>query len=192
MKNLSFILMLVLFTFTSCGCHFYGLKSGLNVSTLNGDDTDNLDPKMGFVFGAIAELCIDDKAAIQPEILYSQQGAKYKQIDGYDGTIKLDYINAPIMAKYRVTEKFIVEAGPQFGILLSAKDEYESPSDSGQEDLSDEIKDFDYGVNLGVNYDLRNGWFFGARYNLGLTNINDSSGISNSNNVFQFSVGFKL
>jgi len=192
MKNLPFLLVLVAFTFTSCGCHYYGFKSGLNVSSINGDDTGDTQPRLGFFGGGFAELCIDDYTSVQPEVLYSQQGVKYSDRNGYDGTIKLDYIDVPVMVKFKATKDFIIEAGPQVGFLLSAKDKYESPNNSGINDIKDDMKNIDFGANFGLNYDLQNGWLFGARYNLGLADINKNSGVNNKNGVFQFSVVFKF
>ena len=192
MKNLPILLVLITFTFTSCACHYYGFKSGVNASTINGDDIGDTQPKIGFVGGGFAELCIDDYTSIQPEVLYSQQGAKYSDHNGFDGTIKLDYINVPVMAKFKLTQEFILEAGPQVGLLLSAKDDYESSTMSGIDDIKDDIEHIDYGANLGLNYDLQNGWFFGARYYLGLANINKDSAMDNKNGVLQVSVAFKF
>ena len=192
MKNLPFLLIFATLTFTSCGCHYYGLKSGLNVASINGDDMGDTQPRLGFVGGGFAELCIDDYTSIQPEIQYSQQGVKYSNRNGYDGTIKLDYINVPVMVEFKATKEFVVEAGPQVGFLLSAKDKYESPTDSGINDIKDDMKNIDFGANFGLSYDQQNGWLFGVRYNLGLANINKNSNVSNKNGVFQFSVAFKF
>ncbi|MDU8887273.1 porin family protein [Yeosuana sp. MJ-SS3] len=194
-KIVLFLLLLPFFILTSCGCHSYGLKAGLNASTIRGDDTDNLDPRIGFQFGGFAEFCFDEVVAIQPELLYSQQGAKYSESDGYDGTFKLDYINVPVMAKFNLGENFAIEAGPQAGILISAKDDYESSGDSGVDDIKDDIKNIDYGASFGISYDFDSGYVLGARYNLGFADINDFSGsesFKNHNGVFQFYVGFKF
>ncbi|HMC01283.1 MAG TPA: porin family protein [Flavobacteriaceae bacterium] len=196
MRNIAlFLLFLPLFILTSCGCHSYGLKAGLNASTIRGDDTDNLDPRIGFQFGGFAEFCFDEVVAIQPEVLYSQQGAKYSDSDGYDGTFKLDYINVPVMAKFNLGEKFAIEAGPQAGILISAKDDYKSSDDSGVDNIKDDIKNIDYGASFGLSYDFDSGYVLGARYNLGFADINDSpetASLKNQNGVFQLFVGFKF
>lgn len=192
MKNLPFLLLLVAFTFTSCGCHYYGLKSGLNVSTINGDNSSDYQPRFGLMAGGFAELCVGDYASVQPEIQYSQQGAKYTDINGYDGTIKLDYINVPVMGKFKVSKSFIVEAGPQMGFLLSAKDKFKSSIDSGTTDIKDSINNLDFGANLGLDYDQQNGWLFGVRYNLGLSNIYKNSDTNNKNGILQLSIAFKF
>ncbi len=88
------------------------------------------------MLGVVAEIMVSDMFAVQPELIYSSQGSDYEESDeGFDfsGTVKLDYLNIPVMAKYYVAEGFSVEAGPQVGFLLSAKDEY----DGGEEDIKD-------------------------------------------------------
>jgi len=192
MKYFPSLLVVIMLTFTGCSCHYYGFKSGLNVSTINGDGIGDTQPKLGLVAGGFAELCIDDYTSVQPEVLYSQKGVKYMNSNGYDGTIKLDYIDVPVMAKFKVSNSIVLEGGPQFGLLLSAKDKYHSSSDSGIDDIKDDISDLDFGANFGLNYDLQNGWFFGARYNLGLSNINKNSDVNNKNGVFQFTVAYKF
>ena len=195
MKKITFISMLVTLTLSSCICHNLGLKTGLNLATVNGDDTGNLDIRTGMFFGGFAELCLTNEFAIQPEILYSMQGAKYTQSDGYDGTLKLDYINVPVMAKIKVIDELYIQAGPQVGFLLSAKDEFKSTNDSGEEDIKGDLNTIDFGANLGLGYQLESGLNFGARYNLGFSNINNGGGSSDfkkHNGVFQFSVGFRF
>lgn len=178
---------------SSCICHNLGLKAGLNVSTINGDESNNLDVKTGMFFGGFAELCLTNEFAIQPEILFSMQGANYT-IGDIDGTLKLDYLNLPIMAKIKIIDELYIQAGPQIGFLLSAKDDFKSEGDSGSDDIIDELNIIDFGANLGLGYQFESGLNFGARYNLGLPNINNIAGnnFKNQNGVFQFSVGFRF
>ena len=50
----------------------------------------------------------------------------------------------------------------------------------------------DFGVDFGIGYKLEGGLNFGARYNLGLTDINDEyeEGGTYKNGVFQISLGY--
>ncbi len=198
MKKLLFISMIGLFALlTSCASVRYGIKAGPTFATITGDDTDNLDAKVGVFFGGLAEIEVVDMFSIQPELLFSSQGTKYSDSDGFDGKFKLNYLNLPVMAKVYVSDGFFLEAGPQLGYLLTAKDEYESPGLSGEDDLKDEglIKDIDVGGNVGLGYQLDSGLNFGARYNFGLTNINDfgdSVDFSQKNSVISLLVGFRF
>ncbi|WP_296149379.1 porin family protein [uncultured Flavobacterium sp.] len=188
----------------------YGVKAGLNLSTLTGDITDFTDvkSKAGFHVGGFVEFKFTDKFAIQPELLYSTQGAKSEFFDSDDVTFqseednyKLDYLNLPIMAKYYVAPGFSIEAGPQIGFLLSAKNKYdytssffgEDLSDSGEEDVKDSFKSIDFGVNFGAGYEFTQNIFVQARYNLGLSNIADfDNDFEIKNSVVQVSFGYKF
>jgi len=187
----------------------FGAKAGLNVSNLTGDieDTKSL---LGAHVGVFAEFKITDKFSFQPELLYSMQGAKteYTEVEGdsysykEEEKIKLSYINIPLMAKFYVSEKFSLEAGPQIGFLMSAKSDYEisetidgdTTSFSDEDDIKDNLKGIDFGLNLGLSYDFTENLFAGARYNLGLSDINDTDAenFEIKNSGFQVSVGFRF
>ena len=158
----------------------FGVKGGLNFARLIGDNTSKDQTVTAFNFGAMAEIKISEKFALQPEILYSGQG--YDTGIASEGNIALNYLNIPVIAKYYLTKKLSLEAGPQIGFLLSTK--------GGTQDYKDLFKTTDFGVNFGLSYKLDNGLNFTARYVLGLTNINDVGGTTNKNGVFQLSVGY--
>lgn len=155
----------------------FGVKAGANLSTFGGDAED-AKSLVGFQVGGFAEIKLTDKFAIQPEILFSTQGAKSEESAlGSTAEYKsnLSYLNIPVMAKYYVAEKFSLEAGPQIGFLLSAKEKYEfsgnGVSESGKEDVKDSYESIDFGVNFGAGYDFTENLSVGLRYNLGLSNI---------------------
>lgn len=156
-----------------------GVKGGLNFANVSGDNASDRDMVTAFNVGLMAEIPLTEKFSFQPELLYSGQGYSFD-----DHTIALNYLNVPLMGKYYLTKGFSLEAGPQIGFLLSAKNE--------DIDVKDVFKTVDFGVNLGLGYKLDNGLNFGTRYNLGLSNINNFEG-SNAkfkNGVIQVSVGY--
>jgi len=174
----------------------FGAKAGVNFASINGDDTEEFDMRTSFHVGAVAEFLFSERFSLQPELIYSSQGAKMSD-EGFDFIIKLNYINLPIMAKYYVTEGLSLEVGPQFGLLLSAKAKSEFDGESEEEDIKDDLNDFDFGINFGAGYKLENGLSFTARYNYGFSNLADSGsediGDTNFNNgVIQLSVGFNF
>ncbi|MGO3183747.1 MAG: porin family protein [Aequorivita sp.] len=191
-----------------------GAKAGVNFASIGGDGADELDGLTSFHIGALAEIPINEKFSVQPELLYSSQGAKAEFSETYMGqTIsfkykrKLDYINVPIMAKYYVIEGLSIEAGPQFGILVSAKGESETEGGvvgphSENVDIKDSHNTLDIGFGLGATYRLNNGIFFSARYVLGITNmIKDQDSdfgdeefekFKQHNNVIQLSLGYSF
>ena len=192
MKKILLVAAIAVFGFTTLNAQevSFGAKAGLNLASITGEDTDDLDGRTAFHVGAIAEISISEKFSVQPELLYSAQGATLSE-DGVDVDFKLDYINVPIIAKFYVAEGFSLEAGPQLGFLINSEVEGEGVSI----DIDEAVKGFDFGVNFGIGYKLENGLNFGARYNLGLTDGNDDPEFFESdeafkNGVFQISVGY--
>jgi hypothetical protein len=155
----------------------FGVKAGVNFASLGGDDSDGLDGLTSFHVGGVVNIGVSEKFSVQPELLYSAQGASY---DG--GDLKLDYLNVPVLAKFMVAEGFSIEVGPQVGFILSAKDD--------GEDVKDFLKSTDFSGAVGLAYEMATGLNFAARYTLGLGNIVDESGTDLKNNVFQVSIGY--
>ncbi|KGO87533.1 hypothetical protein Q765_05175 [Flavobacterium rivuli WB 3.3-2 = DSM 21788] len=182
----------------------YGVKAGLNIADFGGD-SENTNVRAGFNAGVLAEIKFGN-FAVQPEIVYSQQGTKidYNIYSGsvlsehFEYTSKLSYINVPIALKYYIIEGLSIQAGPQIGFLVSAKLKGKT-TEGGREvsaevDAKDLYEKIDFAVFGGIGYDLPIGVFFQARYNAGLSDIGkDSEGSGKiTNNVFSFSVGYKF
>ena len=187
----------------------FGVKAGVNFANFGGD-VENADSRTGFHAGVVAEFKLSENFSVQPELLYSQMGAKTEDSQTILGvnyrseaTSKFDYISLPILAKYYVIEGLSIEAGPQVGFLVSAKNESidtvggTSTTTSG--DVKDSTKSIDFGVAGGLAYDLPIGVFFQARYYVGLSNIADDesndesdSDFSVKNMAVQLSVGYKF
>ena len=205
MKNLILISIVVFFIFTSSTAQKikYGSKIGVNITNITGDETDDYNNITLLHAGAVAEIMISDEFSFQTELLYSAQGAKSDYSDTLDEvtfrytSVKLEYINIPLLAKFYVTEGFSLEAGPQVGFLITADREFEKTdngeTETGEKDILNEIKGIDFGLDFGLAYKLESGIFLAARYNFGLSNINDVEGsdeLKNQNRVIQFSAGY--
>ena len=169
-----------------------GAKAGLNVATLGGSSTGlgSLGARTSFHLGALAEIPLMGKFALQPEILYSSEGSDWSF--GYSGSsdIKLDYIRVPVLAKYYIIEGLSAELGPSFGVLVSAKQ-------GDFDDAKDRFNSFDAAIAVGATYRLDMGVFFSLRYNKGLLNVWDYKDLNNrsykgQSNVFQVSAGYSF
>ncbi|MGH1384785.1 porin family protein [Kordia sp.] len=200
MKKRSIFLVLLLVGFyTNAQNISFGFKGGLNLSSIYGDNSDGTKMRAGVHLGVMSEFKLTSKFSIQPELLYSQQGVNQDVFftliqDAIAPEITLksryNYLNLPILAKYYASENFSLEFGPQVGFLVSAKQE----GDGQELDVKDGVKSIDFGVSVGFGYKLSSGLNFSARYNAGLSNINDVDGISdeNTNGVIQVSIGYFL
>ena len=163
----------------------FGAKAGVNLAAAAVGDKFEANTVTSFHIGATVEFAISDTFSVQPEVLYSLQGA-----DVDDITINTNFINLPIMAKYYVTEGLSLEAGPQIGFLIKANAKEKDSSISF--DVKDSFKSIDFGFNIGAGYKLESGLNFALRYNLGLTDISnsDNEDAKWKNRVLQFSVGY--
>ncbi len=153
----------------------FGLKGGANFSTLDGDDVD-ADNLTSFYGGALVEINVFQNFSVQPEVLYSSQGAKVEGL----GDIKLDYINVPVLAKfYLISDKLSLEAGPQFGFLVN-------------QDLEEtfEAKSFDFAAVGGLGFNITDNFFVQARYVIGLTDASENAEVKNT--TIQAGVGFRF
>lgn len=187
------------FAFSNAQGTKFGVKAGLNLTNLTGD-LEDASSLVGFQVGGFAEFKLTEKFAIQPELLFSTQGAKNKFTDFDDSTYeydtKLNYLNIPVLAKYYITEAFSVEAGPQIGVLLSAKED--------GEDAKDYYKSVDFGFNVGAGYNFTENLSVGLRYTIGLSSVYDTpdnidgfedfdfGDVSVKNSVFALAVGYKF
>lgn len=180
----------------------FGVKGGMNVSSLSKDSgLDDQKSKIGFNAGVFANIPLATSFSVQPEVLYSQYGNKSEFTtlgNKYSASTKLDYITVPVMFQYNLIPDLYVEAGPEFGFMVSAKNKLKNET-NGNSTTSDNYKDnfntFNFGIGLGAGYYFTPNLGLTARYVAGLTDIakNRPSGSDAvKNNVFQVGLAYKF
>lgn len=186
---------------------------GLNIAKLTKSDDGKVRP--GFVAGVEAEYGILENLGITAGVFYSQQGIKaegeYAEFFADDefivndfshfkgkATIKLDYINIPILAQYYVIPGLAVKAGIQPGFCVTKKINFNGTvegSDGNPESIdadykfNDEIKGFYLSIPVGASYEYKN-FVLDARYNIGVTKAFKDGDSRHS--VFSFTLGYKF
>lgn len=166
----------------------FGIKGGVNFYNIKNDNSVKYDMKTGFHLGLLAHIHLDKSIAVQPELVYSSQGAKYTS-NNLAYKLDLDYINLPVMLQYMFSNGFRLEAGPQVGFLINAKSEVNNTS----VDVKDNLKSIDFGVGLGAGYiKPSTGLGVGVRYNVGLSNINENGPVKSTNSGFQLSLFYQF
>src|SRR5690606_2929912 len=123
--------------------------------------------------------------AVQPELLFSGQGEKYEVALAGDRKLALNYINIPVMFQYYLIPQFYLEAGPQEGILVSAK----TKGGSLTADVKDSNNTTDLGAALGLGFRLRMGFGVYGRDKFGVTDVFDGNG-DDDNAVAQIGVSY--
>ena len=142
-----------------------GVKGGVNISNFTGDFED-VDKKalIGFHAGAFINFKFGNNLSLQPEVLFSTQGAKFEDA-GEEVDVKVSYVNIPVMLKYKFDGGFYLEAGPQFG--------FKTGEDFGDNTVDDVAESTDIAIAGGLGYHSSMGLGIGARYIAGLSKVSD-------------------
>lgn len=195
MKKLILLAATIMTSFGAFAQHEVGSiniqpKLGMNIATLT--DADDADSRIGLVIGAEGEYQVSELFSVTAGLLYSQQGAKASYSENgvsADGTVKLDYINVPILANVYVAQGLAVKLGIQPGFKVSSKVKVEAQGVSAEADLEG-TKSIDFSIPVGLSYEYSN-IQLDARYNWGLTKVNKNMDKC-KNSVFQITLGYKF
>ena len=127
------------------GAKQMGLVAGANFATLNGDDiSDGAGTRTGFVGGLFVAIPVGSGGlAIEPEVLYSMQGATYDN-EFFKGTYAADYIQIPVFVKWSANpgaKGFYLMAGPSVGFNVSCNDSGDIAGGGGSYDGTCEDED---------------------------------------------------
>lgn len=143
------------------GTKTMGLVAGANFATLNGDDvSEGAGTRTGFVGGLFVAIPVGSGGlAIEPEVLYSMQGATYDNAF-FKGTYAADYIQIPVFLKWSANsgaKGFYLMAGPSVGFNVSCNDSGDIAGGGGSYDGSCEDEDgisakTTFSGNLGAGY----------------------------------------
>ncbi len=161
-----------------------GIKGGLNLYNVINENSSNGDPTLGIHLGLLAHFHLNEQLAFQPEVVFSTQGSDYN-FNNTELNLNLNYVNVPLLLQYMFNNGFRLQAGPQLGVLVSAK----AKGDNGELDVKDDFNAIDLGASFGVGYINPNSNIgFDARYNLGLTDISEDGGEESYNRGFQIGI----
>ncbi len=172
-------------------------KAGINIATMTNDDDAKI--RTGLVVGAELDYQATPQFSISAGALYSQQGSEAK-VQGVSGTLKMDYVNVPILVNCHVANGLALKAGIQPGFLINDKVEVSSNGVSAEVGLKEsyraagvdaDISSLDFAIPLGISYEFSN-VVLEARYNLSLTNAITVLGESTKHSVFQLTLGYKF
>jgi len=156
----------------------YGVKAGY-VNANYGADADNGDARSGVYFGGLIDFAVSEKFHIQPELLYTMEGNGETDAD-------LNFLRIPVLGKIYVDKGLSFQVGPEFAFV------------AGGGEIKRYLKSMDIALGFGAGYELPSGLFFDARYNMGLTDLNDfpaGSGVEDfkvTQNSFNIGLGYRF
>ena len=175
---------------------------GLTLATITDVDDNSFRP--GLVAGAEAEYLINDMFGVSGGLLVSMQGTNYDDVtetfngvtSGWkDYSTTLTYLNIPVLANVHVAKGLAIKAGVQPGILLAAKTKQTEIVNNKEidwdESSTDGLKKLDISIPIGASYEF-NDFVIDARYNFGLTKINEYGSNSSKNSVIMVTLGYKF
>ncbi len=167
-----------------------GVKGGVNLTNLYVDEVDDENMKAGINLGLYAKIPVTKGFSIQPEILYSNKGAKVaynNTLIGGEYRFNLNYLEVPVLGVVNVAKNFNVHFGGYAAYLTNVNIKAEDNGSSNEELVSfdeDNFNRFDYGLVGGVGFDVK-GFTLGARYNYGLNQVGEKSDAFISNTVLR-------
>lgn len=184
MKTILVLVLLVSLTTVSYAqdTHF-GLKAGVNISSLDVKRGVDGDAKAGVHFGGLAHVHLASHLAVQPEIVFSQQGAKF---DG--DKWKINYLNIPVLLQFMTGSGFRIQTGPQLGFAISSK----VKSGNVEVDNKDDVNTVDFAWSFGASYLFPEGIGIDARYNHSITNLYEPEVPEIRNRVFQVGLFYQF
>jgi len=180
-----------------------GVKGGLTLAdipnSLDAFDEPGVSTslRVGFAAGGFLSIRFGGGFSIQPEVLFTQKGVKLEVSDGaLSGDVKYqaDYLDVPVLARVTFGKgvRGYLFAGPSFDIKLNAKMKIGIMGQSEEEDISDDVEDFEFAVVFGGGVEF-GPLLLEARWSEGLSNLNtDPAEPELKSRTILFLVGFRF
>ena len=163
------LLLIVAFSFLVAGARAqmrarFGICAGLNESSYkesfeSEEFTSNW--KTGLHAGVFGELPLSRRFGLEADLLYTQKGG----VEPADSlapqiTLRLNYLDLPVLLNFYLTRRLAIQAGPEIGLLLVAR----AHSGDYTATIHDIYRSFEMGVTGGIFYQLPRGFSVGVRY----------------------------
>ena len=137
---------------------------GFSVGTFRGEYTSGTitgnEARVGLAIGAEAEYyTTTDWLSLSAALKYEQLGWEWKNAN----TVKLDYIDIPLMANFYVAKGFALKVGLQPGFLVN-------------DNANGECKSFNFSIPVGLSYEFKNGITLDLRGGYSLTRVDKFDG----------------
>ena len=187
MKKVLFAVLFFSGVFTTQAQMKFGAKGGLNLASVKasgGGQDITSSSRTSIAVGAFGNFSVSDKFKIQPELLYAGLGGVEEGVK-----IKMDYLAIPVLGQFYATKKLYLQAGPQLGILLKAK--------QAGIDAKEFLRSTDLQLLFGggfyitkkLSVDLRYGFSMGNIYSAEVVSSTDATG---KNRALSFTLGYSF
>ena len=155
----------------------FGPKVGIDYTNYWGKGAEH-GGQLNYQAGLFMEYRFTDRLSVAPEVVFAAQGGKYeikKSNEYYKEADHINYINVPVMLKIYVIPELSIDLGPQVGFNIYSKNTAELKDGGEKEKVTTDLKKFtnsvDFGLGLGLTYNITEEVFVQGRYTMGLTKV---------------------
>lgn len=201
MKNIFLSVVTVMgFAIISQAQFKVGIKAGGNLSNQNsnvasGTKLISKDAFRGYHAGLVGDVQVFNNLSLQPQLLYTQKGAKYTNtVGGQETKLTIRSIEMPVNVLYKMEMPFgklIAGGGPVVSYGFGGKMEQNGQTKKLYSGDMKDWKRIDVSANAIAGVEFKNGIFTTVNYQMGLKDINKSAANSKNRSV-SLSVGYLL
>ena len=184
----------------------FGVRGGVNLSNIIGDETDDFNPLVGFNAGVTMDFQFAPSMSLMTGLNFTTKGFRTSESGSEDGyswsetsTFRPMYLQLPVHFGYKFVvapgTRLVLHAGPYIAYGIGGRSSWEwsetfdgdTETESGSSNIwgekgedgerEDVINRFDFGVGIGVGLQLPNRMTVGLGFDLGLANLVDNSDV---------------
>jgi hypothetical protein len=191
MKKIFFLFIILIgFKYSFSQGFQFGIKAGTDLNNITGESFSKKFT-FGYHAGAFTQVSLSPTLSLQAELYYSE--VNHDTATGFStllnlkpvSQIKLGYINVPLLLNIKPSKSLALQAGAQYGIVTQN-------NATVLANAKDAVKNGDFSALAGVQLYVANFRIY-ARYQVGLTNINDIGNLDNwKNQTVHVGVGLRL
>ncbi len=169
MKKIFVILLLIVPVYVQAQRFNGGILFGITASQIDGDRYAGYN-KGGLTGGVFVNTSFSNNLIAQMELKYIGKGAAAK--NNIDNTgyyrAKLQYIELPLLLKYKLKRNFVPEAGLGLGYLFKAGLDLDG---NGYYPYDPPLNNYEISMLLGISYEAFTNFFMNARLSYSLVPI---------------------
>ena len=159
-----------------------GFSAGLSATQISGDQLSGFN-RAGLFAGAFSNVYLGSKSILQLEINFIQKGsrknANASKEDYVYYKMNLNLIEATFAYRFILAKRILIEAGPQFGVLLKTDHVEDGCDVSGNLiDLNNRpsFKRYDLSAFGGISYNFFKNFYLTARYSSSIIPVRGERG----------------
>ncbi len=179
----------------------FGPMAGVSLARLHGIDDVSTGSRTGLVAGGFVDIPLGERLGFEPELLYVQKGARTDINGGLQSTLKLDYLQMPLLLKLLLPTASSTRVGPNFfagpaigfkvGCAVSSHQQNGPPMATNHSctDGGPSVRSTDLSLVFGLGLDFRS-LAIQARYDVGFGELQPDTRVRT--NAWLFTLGWRF